>query len=221
MNKNGYVIVEGNIGVGKSTLCKYLQKAFEEAGVRAEYLPEPDETNNPFLDLYYKDPAAHAYEMQQHLLNARRSTTLWAALGASIGRGWFILDRSYYGDVCFARVQLENGYFTPAQFNSYLATHKTLRNEIADPSAAIFLKADVGTCNRRIAERARSCEAGIDPNYLEQLQRQIDRLELSMQRKTRVIHLDWNDPLEKESIMGEARLLVARLLNMQTDYFDF
>lgn len=221
MNENGYIIIEGNIGVGKSTFSRIIAEEFKKTGVRAEYLPEPDEKNNPFLADYYKDPAAHAYEMQQHLLHRRFDATEYAASGALSGHGWFVLDRSYYGDICFARVQVQDGYFTDAQYESYWQSHKSMRRFIEPPSAAIFLKASTETCNRRIKERARDCEAGIAPAYLESLQAQIDRLELAMARRTRVIHLDWNIDRDEEDLRGEARLIVSRLLNMQTDYWDF
>ena len=82
MNASGYVIIEGNIGVGKSTFSAILAEEFKRAGLRAEYLPEPDETTNPFLEAYYKDPAAHAYEMQCHLLHKRFEATQYAVAGA-------------------------------------------------------------------------------------------------------------------------------------------
>lgn len=221
MNQNGYVIIEGNIGVGKSTFSRILAEEFKREKIRAEYLPEPDEKNNPFLAKYYEDPAAHAFVMQCHLLHRRFEATQYAVAGARTGRGWFILDRSYYGDICFARVQLQDGYFTPEQYESYLSSHKSMRRFIEPPSAAIFLRASTSTCNRRIKERSRDCEAGIDPAYLGALQEQIDRLELSMMRRTRVIHLDWDTDQTEDDIRGEARLIVARLLGMQTDDWDF
>lgn len=221
MNTNGYIIIEGNIGVGKSTFSAILTEEFKRAGLRAEYLPEPDESNNPFLAAYYQDPAAHAYEMQCHLLHKRFEATQYAVAGARAGKGWFILDRSYYGDICFARVQLQDGYFTDAQYQSYLDAHKSMRRFIETPSAAIFLKASTGTCVRRINARSRDCESGIDPHYLDSLQEQIDRLELSMARKTRVIHLNWNDDRDEDDLRGEARLIVARLAQMQRDDWDF
>jgi hypothetical protein len=42
-----------------------------------------------------------------------------------------------------------------------------------------------------------------------------------MARRTRVIHLDWDSDRYEEDLRGEARLIVSRLLNMQTDYWDF
>ena len=221
MNTSGYIIIEGNIGVGKSTFSKILSREFRRAGLRAEYLPEPDENNNPFLAAYYENPAAHAYEMQCHLLHKRFEATQYAVAGARAGRGWFILDRSYYGDICFARVQLKDGYFTEEQYQSYLDAHKSMRRFIEAPSAAIFLKASTEACAQRICTRSRSCESGIDPHYLESLQEQIDRLELSMAKKTRVIHLDWTNDRDDSDLHGEARLIVARLSQMQLDDWDF
>lgn len=224
MNTSGYVILEGNIGVGKSTFCRHLADAIRAEGgkeQRAEYVPEPDEKTNPFLDDYYRDPAGHAFEMQCHMLHRRFAATQYAVAGARNGKGWYILDRSYYGDVCFARVQLAMGYFTEGQFKSYLDAHKSLRSFLEPPSAAIFLRAKPETCNRRIARRARDCEAGIDPGYLEAIQEQIDRLETSLRHRTRVIALEWDDDRSDDDLRAEARAVALRLLHMHTDEFDF
>lgn len=56
MRQNGYVIIEGNIGAGKSTFAHALVTVFKANGLKAQLLSEPDETNNPFLPLYYSDP---------------------------------------------------------------------------------------------------------------------------------------------------------------------
>jgi deoxyadenosine/deoxycytidine kinase len=52
------IIVEGNIGVGKSTLCKSLSE-------RLNYVLflEPT-TENPFLEKYYKEPKKYALPLQ-------------------------------------------------------------------------------------------------------------------------------------------------------------
>lgn len=221
MNWNGYVILEGNIGVGKSTFSRALSEALKELGLNAEAIPEPDENTNPFLALYYKDPAAHAYEMQCHLLHKRFESTQYAVAGARSGRGWYILDRSYYGDICFARVQMKDGFFTPEQYASYLSAHKSMRRFLEPPTAAIFLKASTDTLNRRIAERSRSCESGIAAAYLESLQDEIDILEAEMSRRTRVIHLDWNADQTPAQLKESARAIAMRLANLVTDDFDF
>lgn len=103
---SGVIIVEGNIGAGKSTFAQHLAKALD-----GEYLPEPADGTNPYLADYYADPAKWAFEMQMFLLTRRYRAQKYAQGKVRHKGGFVVLDRSYYGDVCFANVQRQLGYF--------------------------------------------------------------------------------------------------------------
>ena len=221
MRKSGYVIIEGNIGVGKSTFSAILAEELAALGCRAEYLPEPDETNNPFLSDYYRDPKGTAYKMQMHLLHARFTSTRYAQAAALAGKGWYILDRSYYGDICFAKVQENDGFFTPAEATSYLAAHRNMREFIEPPTAAIFLDAAPEVCADRIAKRARKCEASVPLSYLRQLDRQIEKLRLTLASRCPVIRVEWGDDRTVEELHEEARILARRLTESPRADWDF
>lgn len=210
---SGYVILEGNIGVGKSTFAEALTRAFIRAGERAEYMPEPNEKTNPFLADYYADPRGNAYKMQMHLLHQRYKATRYAQAAAKFGKGWFIMDRSYFGDLCFAEVQIHDGYFTQAEFDSYLDAHRNMRENIEYPTAAIFLRAYPETCLKRIAQRARACEAGVPIEYLKALDDAIKRLRYQCEKRCPVLSLDWNEPKSSAEIDAEADKIVRILLS--------
>lgn len=218
---SGYVIIEGNIGVGKSTFSQLLVDALRRAGVRAEYLPEPDEKTNPFLAQYYADPARYAYAMQMHLLHQRFKSTRYAQAAALAGKGWYVLDRSYYGDICFANVQVKDGYFTEAEQASYLDAHRNMREFIEPPTCAIFLHASPETCKRRIEVRARECEEGVPLDYLRALQGEIDALEKTLRARGPVIGLDWSDDADLWELRERADKLANRLLSLTRDDWDF
>ena len=95
----GLIIVEGNIGAGKSTFAQHLARALD-----GEYLPEPADGTNPYLEDYYRDPARWAFEMQMFLLTRRYRAQKYAQGKVRHKGGFVVLDRSYYGDVCFANV---------------------------------------------------------------------------------------------------------------------
>ena len=224
MKRSGYVIIEGNIGVGKSTFAQALANAIKAQGCAAEYLPEPDDKTNPFLDKYYEDPARHAYSMQMHLLNARFASTRYAQAGALVDRGWFILDRSYYGDICFANVQSKAAYFTPWECESYLKAHRNMREFIEPPTAAIFLCAPPEICKQRIDKRARPCETGKKPisvAYLVALDEEIGKLERVLDARCRVMHMPWHLELTNEQIESQARAVADALLLHDDGDWDF
>ena len=219
--ESGYVIIEGNIGVGKSTFSQLLVDALRRKGVRSEYLPEPDEKTNPFLAKYYADPARYAYATQMHLLHQRFKSTRYAQAAALAGKGWYVLDRSYYGDICFANVQVAQGSFTEAERDSYLDAHRNMREFIEPPTVAIFLHASPETCKRRMDARARECESGVPLDYLRALQREIDALEKTLKVRCPVIGLDWSDDIDERELRERADKLAQRLLAFDRDDWDF
>lgn len=227
INQSGYVIVEGNIGSGKSTFSKHLVAALNRKGVRATYLPELNETNNPFLAKYYADPKRYAFTMQEHLLGRRYATTQYAQWGALSGQGWFVMDRSYFGDLCFANVQQRQRIFEQDEFDSYVFNHKCMQTNIHFPTAAIFLRCDINKCKERIAKRmtereGRRCECAIEDDYLRALQMEIDRLEQFMGRYSRVISRDWNDDIDTVALRNRADAIAGLLLDdaaIQRDFY--
>lgn len=218
---SGYVIVEGNIGVGKSTFSRLLAETLRAEGLRAEYLPEPDETTNPFLSSYYADPARYAYKMQMHLLHQRFKSTRYAQAAALADRGWYILDRSYYGDICFANVQVKDGYFTTAEQASYLDAHRNMREFIEPPTCAVFLHASPETCARRMAIRGRTCEAGVPLDYLRSLHREIEALEKTLTARTCVVPLEWNDDMTEDELRQRIAGFARHLCTIGREDWDF
>lgn len=221
MEKSGYVILEGNIGVGKSTFSRLLADAFRKVAGRAEYLPEPDEKTNPFLAEYYDNPAKTAYKMQMHLLHQRFKSTRYAQAAALAGKGWYILDRSYFGDIAFAHVQSQLGYFSDAELASYMDAHRNMREFLEPPTVAIFLDAPPEVCAQRIAKRARECESGVPLSYLQALDREIGLLKQKLMHRCRVIELDWSAERNETELWEQALQLAQELCETPRDDWDF
>lgn len=221
MEKSGFVILEGNIGVGKSTFSRLLADAFRKVSGRAEYLPEPDEKTNPFLAEYYENPAKTAYKMQMHLLHQRFKSTRYAQAASLAGKGWYILDRSYFGDIAFAHVQSQLGYFSDAELASYMDAHRNMREFLEPPTVAIFLSAAPEVCAQRIAKRARECESGVPLSYLQALDREIRSLKDTMCHRCRVIELDWTVERNETELWERSLQLAQELCDAPRDDWDF
>lgn len=219
--KGGVIIVEGNIGAGKSTFAKILADVLE-----GEYLPEPADGTNPYLEDYYRDPARWAFEMQMFLLTRRYRAQRYAQSRVRhLGRGFVVLDRSYYGDVCFARVQLKEGFFSQRDYETYLSHHTDMKSLLEPPAMAIFLDVDARTCKTRIDRRmsekeGRACESGISMGYLHDLQEEIDALSRSMEGKTTVHHMRWDDERSMESISDVAHAVAGKIFTMPESVYD-
>lgn len=192
-NRDSVTIVEGLIGAGKSTLALELGQAM---GPNTLVLREPDEKGaaNPYLDDYYADHSRWSLTMQLHLLGKRfkmHQDAQWHALNK---RGPAILDRSYYGDTPFARVQRTLGFMSDREFETYASIYHGMTASILYPTVCIRILVSPETCNDRIAKRMKSeegrkCETAIDLDYLKMLDKEIDHM-IAVLRSQGVIILD-------------------------------
>ena len=165
MEKKHYILIEGGIGLGKTTLAKALGEKLS-----AKVLFEPAEGVNPYLEDYYKDPAAYAFKIQTFLLWRRfRAHTLAQALVMQ-GECSVISDRSYYGDRAFARVQHDLGFFDDRDLETYTELHRDMGRSLVMPTCVILLDGDVDLAFRRSSERGRGCEVGMSKEYWQSVQ---------------------------------------------------
>ncbi|RZI41442.1 deoxynucleoside kinase [Herbaspirillum sp. HC18] len=157
LDRYKYIVVEGPIGVGKTTLTRKLADKFG-----AQTLLElPQE--NPFLEKFYRDPSRYALQTQMFFLFQRMNqlrdmaqTDLFDARVVSD----FLLDK----DPIFARLTLGDD-----ELNLYQQLYGHLRPQAAVPDLVIYLQAQPETLVERVRKRGISMEAGISEMYLYRL----------------------------------------------------
>jgi deoxyguanosine kinase len=152
-----YLAIEGVIGVGKTSLARLLQPAFD-----AELLLEVFE-ENPFLSDFYGDRKRYAFQTQIFFLLSRyrQQREVVPRLQA---RGNLIADYTFEKDALFARLNLEGD-----ELDTYNLVHEALAERIARPDLIVYLRADTPTAMARIGKRDRSYERNMDRAYIEQL----------------------------------------------------
>ena len=215
------IIVEGNIGAGKSTFAQILARALD-----GEYLPEPADGTNPYLADYYRDPARWAFEMQMFLLTRRYRAQKYAQSKVRHNGGFVVLDRSYYGDVCFANVQRQLGYFSDRDYATYLSHHTDMKVNLEPPAVVIFLNVSPEICKHRIGRRlsereGRRCESGIGMDYLDRLDHEISALANNMEGNSIVKRLPWNGEKTEEEIRSVCEGFALDIMNRKESVYDF
>jgi deoxyadenosine/deoxycytidine kinase len=155
-----FVAVAGNIGVGKSTL---VAKLAGHLHWNPYYEPV---TENPYLEDFYGDMRAWAFQSQVFFLRHRLSMHLdLLADPVSV-----IQDRSVYEDAeIFAKNLFLSGQMDERDYASYRDLYKLLCDMLRPPDLVIYLRASVPTLQRRISQRGRDFESKISPDYLQQL----------------------------------------------------
>lgn len=153
-----YIAIEGVIGVGKTTLVRLLQKAFQ-----AEILLEVFE-ENPFLSDFYADRERYAFQTQIFFLLSRyrqQSNAIPAILKTG---SVLISDYTFDKDALFARINLQGDELT-----MYYKVHEALAEKINQPDLMVYLRADPDVLMQRIALRDRPYERQMSRAYIEEL----------------------------------------------------
>jgi len=185
------IVVEGLIGVGKSTL---IQEAAEVLNLQPLFESVED---NPFLDKYYAHPERWAYTLQMHFLYDRYQKHLPDNI---------ILDRSIYGDLCFAKIQKEEQYLSGEEYASYLRHFSILSSLVPPADVCIHLDITPEQAVSRIKKRGRGYESEIPISYLQMLHDQLTHLPTYLPSETRYLRVAWED-MEK----GERREEIDKL----------
>ena len=152
-----YIVIEGPIGVGKTSLSKLLAETLH-ARIVLEVVEE-----NPFLAPFYEDPAGYAFKVQTFFLLSRYKQLQDLNQGALFFEhtvGDYLFDK----DFIFASLNL-----TGAEWELYQELYQTLKPKLAQPDLVVYLRSTPDLLLQRIAKRGRSFEHGIKAGYLRRL----------------------------------------------------
>jgi deoxyadenosine/deoxycytidine kinase len=152
-----YVVVEGPIGVGKTTLAKRLAETFN-IDVMLE-----SATDNPFLPAFYENRRSAALPAQLYFLfqRARQTEILHQT---DMFRPAHIADFLIEKDRLFAKVNLSE-----AEYDLYYQVYERLIPQCPAPDLVIYLQAKPEILLNRILERGIDYEKNIDAGYLKNI----------------------------------------------------
>lgn len=152
-----FIVVEGPIGVGKTSLARRFAESFS-----GELILEHVE-QNPFLEQFYKSPKTAALPAQlfflfqrARLLEELRQSDLFAPVR--------VADFHIAKDRLFAELNL-----SPDELKLYEQIYEKLDIEVPEPDLVVYLQASVDTLMTRIAGRSIPHERKIDRAYMEKL----------------------------------------------------
>ena len=176
-----FFAIEGVIGVGKTTLARMLQPAFQ-ANLLLEVFEE-----NPFLSNFYSDRARYAFQTQIFFLLSRYHQQNRNVPGMISDGQHLISDYTFEKDSLFASINLQGD-----ELEMYYRVHEALAEKIPSPNLVVYLRASTETLMQRIAMRDRPYERQMDPDYIEMLNRAYDKAFLGDDHRVPVLVLDAN-----------------------------
>lgn len=197
-NSKGIIVVDGVVGVGKSTLMNMLTEM--------DYIPFAEPViDNPILERFYYDRARWSFPLQVFFLNKRFKFIKEAAQMGNV-----VMDRSIYGDVIFAKMLNDSKEMTEEEFALYKELLENMLEHVQAPKLMIYLETSVDQALKKIKKRGRDYEQIVERAYWERLNKEyrtyFDSYDISPILKINVDGLDFeNNPKDKEFVLGLIR----------------
>lgn len=165
------VLLEGNIGAGKTTVGSTIALSDSFGFIEEPTSLWREGFASNMLDLFYSDTKRWAFTFQICAFVTRAKT--WHEIWQQTKHNKVILERSVYCDRhVFAKNCHQTGLFTPTEYQLYCSMWDFVVQQYVDePDAIIYLRTPAEVCLDRIKARGRMEETGIPIEYLNQLER--------------------------------------------------
>lgn len=154
-----YIVIEGCIGAGKTTLSEMLAEDLNAELVLERF------ADNSFLPKFYKDPLHYAFPVEMTFLTDRYQQLKQLLSQRDMFKDLVISD--YFIDKCiiFSKNNLQ-----PDEYNLYTKVYDIISTYLPKPDLLIYLYNNADRLLRNIAKRGRSYEQEITADYLNNIQ---------------------------------------------------
>lgn len=154
-----YVVIEGCIGAGKTTLTKMMA-----ADLNARLVLEQFEDNS-FLPKFYKDPEKYAFPLELSFLAERYQQLKRELTQTDLFHDFTIADYFLQKSLIFARATLQED-----EYNLYSRLFHIIHPQLPEPDLIVYLYSTTDRLLKNINRRGRSYEQSIPKEYLDRIQ---------------------------------------------------
>lgn len=158
MENYKYIVIEGNIGSGKTSLSKRMSQELDAKIVLEEF------SENPFLPKFYKDQKRYAFPLELSFLAERYHQLKEELNSYDLFKKTIVSDYYFSKSLLFAKITLPED-----EFELYQRLFNIIYSNLPKPDLYIFLYTDIERLKRNIQKRGRSYEQDIKPEYLEKI----------------------------------------------------
>ena len=158
MEKYPYIVVEGNIGSGKTSLVKMLTKELSAHAIYEEF------SDNPFLPKFYAEPEKHAFPLELSFLAERYHQLKKELNTRDLFHKNIISDYYFIKSLIFAEITLPED-----EFALYKKLFHIIHQKLPQPDLLIYLYSDVERLQKNISKRGRDYESQITDDYLKKI----------------------------------------------------
>lgn len=154
-----YIVIEGNIGAGKTTLSKMIAKEFNAKLILEQF------ADNPFLPKFYNDPEKYSFQLELSFLAERYHQLNKELTSKDLFRSFNVADYYFMKSLIFAKATLSED-----EYNLYRKIFNIIYQSIPKPDLYVYLHVNVDNLIKNIEKRGRDYEKNINKEYLTQLQ---------------------------------------------------
>lgn len=157
--KYKYIVIEGNIGVGKTSLATKIAEEFNAKLILEQF------ADNPFLPKFYKDPERYSFQLELSFLAERYQQLKKEMSNPDLFYSFIIADYYFMKSLIFAQSTLKKD-----EYNLYRQLFMIIYESLPKPDLYVYLHVKPENLLSNIKKRGRNYEQGIKIDYLESIQ---------------------------------------------------
>ena len=153
-----FLVIEGNIGAGKTTLTGMFAKEFNAKQVLEQF------ADNPFLPKFYEDQDRYSFPLELSFLADRYNQIKKEILNLDLFHSFLVSDYYFAKSAIFAQNTLKVD-----EYNLFRKIFDIIFESMPKPDLYVYLHANNDKLLRNIKNRGRDYEKHIQPEYLEKI----------------------------------------------------
>lgn len=157
--KNNFIVIEGNIGAGKTSLSKKFAEDFNAKLILEQF------ADNPFLPKFYKEPERYSFQLEMSFLIERYNQMKNELRELELFKSFTISDYFFTKSLIFAQTTLED-----EEYKLYRKLFNIIYSSLPKPDLYVYLHLNVNNLEDNIKKRGRSYEQEIKKEYLSNIQ---------------------------------------------------
>ena len=154
-----FIVIEGNIGSGKTSLSKKIAQDFNGKIILEEF------ADNPFLPKFYKNAELNAFPLELFFMAERFRQLSSENVESDLFSEFSIADYSFFKSKLFAQNNLKED-----ELNLFNKLYSIMFSSVKKPDLLVYLHSDIKRLQANIKERGREYEQEIKDEYLKDIE---------------------------------------------------
>lgn len=155
-----FLVIEGNIGAGKTTLSKKVAEEYNAKLVLEQF------ADNPFLPKFYEDQERYSFPLELSFLADRYNQIKKQVLNLDLFHSFLVADYYFAKSSIFAQNTLKDD-----EYHLFRTIFDIVFESMPKPDLYVYLHASTTKLLNNIENRGRNYEQSIEPAYLEKIQK--------------------------------------------------